>query len=78
VIVVDPKDQNKKLLQAWDERDPTASLKYLVFDFVNKEAKLESNFENLQPRISHKIAAYLVQCKSCAEDNAAISITPML
>jgi len=73
VLVTDPKDHRKKLLQAWDEIDPTASPKYLVFNVANKVVKLESEREISGASI--KITADLLSCESCAERNAAIKLT---
>ena len=73
MLVTDPVDHRKKLLQAWDEIDPTASPKYLVFNVVDKEVKLESERENSSTSI--KVTADLLSCESCAERNAAIKLT---
>jgi len=71
VLVTDPVDQHKKLLQAWDESD--ASHKYLVFNVVNKEVKLESEREYSVSSV--KVTADLLSCRICAEQNAAITVT---
>ena len=73
MLVMDPIDQRKKLLQAWDEIHPHASPKYLVFNVVSEEVKLESDRDNSSTFL--KITADLLTCRDCAEKNAAIKLT---
>ena len=70
VLIQDPEDHKKNLLQAWDEIHQRSSPKYLVFNSLETEKVKPDRYgkEN-----SYTIVAFLYSSLTYAKQNAAIT-----